>query len=285
VSTVSELGDAVTWDPTLNLSAYQEVEADSNYATPDAMENYRRMLLQKSAPAALFMKKVAFRQLKLKVLELCSGSSRLLYSMDQLGILSRGYGVEVSESRHRFAQNWKGAIGAENVLNIHRSVQKYGFEHDTLDLVILVDGALSYIYPCDPALPELILRQVHRRVVPGGHIVLELAGLTENQHNALKRDGNFRSWYRGDDKDAFAYALYKTEAVNWPHMVVQNTSIYLPRGGGREKVKREHYKYYGVAELDALFARVDLRPAYYGAFDFTPYTTQSTGLIAVATKE
>jgi SAM-dependent methyltransferase len=281
---MSEAGATLGWNPSLNLGAYASVETDSNYASPAALESYRRLLLEKSEPAARFIEKAAFRGAKLNVLELCSGSSRLLYALDRRGILAHGVGVEVSPSRHKFAESWKSALGANRVQNFYSAVGDYKNVHRDIDVAVLIDGALSYLYPCDPTLPGRVLSNLSRCLVPGGKIVMEFDVLSQEQVNGMRRDGRIKTWNKGDEKDAFRYALYETEAMSWEHMVVQNTSVYVPRSAAAESVKRELYKYYGVDELSALLDEAGFSAAYFGSFAMEPFTSQSPALIALASK-
>jgi SAM-dependent methyltransferase len=274
----------MSWDRAVNLAAYVEVEADSNYATPEALSNYRQLMLQKSAPPAALIEKLVYQGNKLRILELCSGSSRLLYALDGRGLLAEGYGVEVSPSRHRFAEKWKEALGANRIHNIESDIGAYRITHDNLDVAVMIDGALSYIYPCDPELPLRVLSDVHRSLRVGGKVVLEFDVLSRRQIDAIQREGRVRTWNKGDDKDAFIYALYQTEPVDWKRMVFQNTSIYLPRDSAKEKVKREIYKFYSTEEIAELLDAAGFDAEFFGSFAMEPLAPDSLGLIAVATK-
>lgn len=273
-----------SWDRALNLDAYAEVEAESNYSTAEALAKYRQLLLEKSAPAAGFIEKTVHPGRSLKVLELCSGSSRLLYALDRGGLMQEGCGVEVSPSRHRFAEAWKSALGAERVHNVESDIGSYRLAHRDLDVVVMIDGALSYIYPCDPELPQRVLRDAHQALATGGKLVLEFDVLSEQQIAAMRRDGKVRTWNKGDDKDSFQYALYQVEPMSWDRMVVQNTSIYLPRAAGPEKVKRELYKFFTTGELAGMLRGTGFDPEFFGSFSMEPFSPQSPALIALATK-
>jgi hypothetical protein len=278
-------GMNVTWDRGLNLGAYSEVEAPSNYSTPEELENYRHLLLEKSKPAAQCVKDAVYNGSRLKVLEVCSGSSRLLYALEQMDLLDVGYGVEVSQSRHRFAENWKASLGTTRVHNVQCSADEYHYAHAGFNLVIMIDGALSYLYPCDPELPGRILRRAHQCLSRGGKLLMEFDVLSQEHLSVMKREGAFRVWNRGDEKDAFKYALYQTEPMSWEHMVVQNTSTYLSRTTMEEKIKRELYKYYSVEDLNVLLHGIGFSVQHYATFASEPYTPQARSLITLAVKE
>src|SRR5262249_21780232 len=138
---------------------------------------------------------------RLKVLELCSGSSRLLFSLHQKGLLETGVGVEVSPSRHRFAEAWKSALGATSITNVLGSVENYQFPDIDFDLIIIIDSALSYLYPCDPGLPCTVLQSCRARLAPAGIVLFENEILDDEQIRALKRDGAIRFWAKGAQQD------------------------------------------------------------------------------------
>lgn len=272
------------WDQSLNLHAYDEVEVSSNYADTAELERYRSLLMGKSSLAAECLKSSAYSGLPMRVLEICSGSSRLLFTLDKLGLLKAGFGVEVSKSRHQFAEEWKACLGTRTVHNINCAADQYSFDCGEIDAAVMIDGALSYLYPCAPSLPESILRRIHGVLKPGGKLLLEFDVLSPEQLAIMRRDGSVRVWNRGDDKDAFRYALYETQPMNWDQMVVQNCSTYLHRNGAAEKVKRELYKYYAPGELDQLLSSLGFHVKHFGSFQMTPFDVDSRSLVTVAEK-
>lgn len=266
----------------INLKAYTDVESISNYPTVEDLEKYRKLLLDKSDPVVKFIRKVIYKGAPLKVLELCSGSSRMLYALEKEGLLEIGYGVEISSSRHEFAQKWKDALSSRRVHNIHCSVEDYTFPDSKIDLVIMIDGALSYIYPCNPELPRNILNQSRKHLTQGGAIILESKVLSNDEINLMKRDGRLRTWNWGDKKDPFKVTLYQTEPLNWEHMVLKNTSIYLSRHTLNEKVKEELYKFYTVDELTKVLDEIGLSVQHYGSFSFESYDSTFKTLVTLA---
>lgn len=272
------------WDQRLNLHAYDEVEAPSNYTDTAELERYRSLLVEKSSLAAECLRSSAYAGIPMRVLEICAGSSRLLFSLDKLGLLKVGFGVEVSKSRHQFAEEWKTSLSIQTVRNINCAADQYPFDCGEIDVAVMIDGALSYLYPCEPSLPEAILRRIHGTLRPGGKLILEFDVLSQEQLAIMRRDGSMRVWNRGDDKDAFRYALYETQPMNWDQMVVQNCSTYLHRGSMAEKVKRELYKYYLPEELDQLLSSLGFDAKHYGSFQMSPFDASSRSLVTVAEK-
>lgn len=273
------------WDPQVNLSAYQTVEAPSNYQSVEELRRYRALLLEKSRPAANCIRRVSGGTNPLRVLEICSGSGRLLYALNENQILAAGVGVEVSPSRFQFAETWKQELGANHIRNINCAADQYAFDCGEIDVAILIDGALSYLFPNDPTLPEQILSQTVTVLRKGGKVVLEFDVLSPERISSMRREGAFRVWFEGDAKDAFRYALYETRILDWDQMVVENRSTYLHRVTGEERTKREIYKYYSRDELDLTLARLGFESEFFGSFSGDSFGPESSSLIAVATKK
>lgn len=272
------------WDPQINLSAYQMVEAPSNYKSVEELQRYRSLLVEKSQPAANCILRATDGMGSLRVLEICSGSGRLLYTLDEKGILAAAVGVEVSPSRFQFAEAWKQELGAGHVKNVNCAASEYSFDCGEIDVAVLVDGALSYLYPNDVELPERILSQAAAALRSGGKVILEFDVLSPERVSAMEREGAFRVWFEGDEKDAFRYALYETRILDWDQMVVENRSTYLHRTTSEERVKREIYKYYGRDELAKMLTRLGFNPEFFGSFNGDAYGPCSSSLIVVATK-
>ncbi len=272
----------VPWDRTLNLYAYKDVEAPENYATPEALENYRSLLLGQIEPVAQLIGKQLSGGRQLKVLELCSGSSRLLFSLHQKGLLEIGVGVEVSPSRHRFAEAWKSARGTASVTNVLGSVESYELPDIDFDLIVIIDSALSYLYPCDPGLPRAMLQRCRARLAPGGVVLFENEILDNEQIHALKRDGAIRFWTKGAEQDRFKYSLYELEPVDWDNMVFRNSTCYIGRGAQPEARKQQLEKYYRVEELDALLAGCGFEGRHYSSFALDPLQPNSKSLVTLA---
>ncbi len=240
------------------------------------------MSLDKARPAAECLVKSVQKDRPLNVLELCSGSGSLLFSLDRLGALGIGFGVEVSPSRHRFAEKWKAAVGTSRIHNILSSVQSYVFPDIELDAVVVIDGALGYLYASDPQLPGAVLKSARERLTSDGIVMIKLDLPTQDKLIALRRDGHWRDWCRSDDRDSGSYALYQIEAVDWDHRVVKNTSIYLSRNGSVERVKREFYKYFAIDELDGLLAIYGFNARYYGNYGFDAFDPNGSAFVGIA---
>ena len=130
-----------------NINAYKQVENAENYKTTKELEEYRSKRLNDVLPATEFIEKNIYKGVPLRVLEYCSGSSCLLYSLEKRGLLKEGFGVEISENRFGFAERWKNDHGFTKVKNLNLNAEELDFPEDSFDLIILVDSAFCYFFP------------------------------------------------------------------------------------------------------------------------------------------
>ena len=91
-----------------------------------------------------------------------------MYALEKQGILDRGIGIEISSSRHEFAEKWKVDHNFEKVENLNINVKDCEFEVGSFDLIIMVDSAFNYFYPENHALPDKVLENSWRFLCPGG---------------------------------------------------------------------------------------------------------------------
>ena len=103
----------------VNLTAYWDTECLENF-TEESFQKYCDEKLATCVKLASFIKnKIIDATWKGRVLEIGSGNSKLLYRLEQEGVLEEGTGVEISPSRHIFADKFKSYICSRKVTNIN----------------------------------------------------------------------------------------------------------------------------------------------------------------------
>ena len=205
--------------------------------------------------------------------------------LERRELLDCAYGVEISPSRHAFAENWRRDLDSTRTTNIRQPAGEFVFPHDGFDLVIMIDGALSYLYPSDPGVPERILEQSHANLKPGGALLLESAIMDSETRAFIRRHGSHRTYIPGDDKDPFSFALYQTEPIDWRAKVFKHTSTYLDRAAGGGTVKEELYKYFDADELTGLLEEGGFTVTHFSSFGGEPFTASSDTLVTLAVKD
>ena len=99
----------------INLNAYEGVESLSRFSD----EDFKRYCTDKLASVEKhihFIKKHVIQPgYQGRVLEIGSGNGKLLFRLEQEGLLERGIGYEVSQSRCRFAEKFKNYVNSNKV--------------------------------------------------------------------------------------------------------------------------------------------------------------------------
>lgn len=186
----------------VNLTAYDGYEDMSNYKTPEALEAYRSMLLKRTEKQRDFIKNL-FGGSGINVFEACSGNSRLLYSLSLAGLLEMAIGVEISETRHNFAQLWKADLGIHNVHNECADVTYFAEPPNSwLDLVVCLSNAFLYFEPIHKKAPRWFLEVASKGLVHDGKLLLEIRDY-HREIEFCKKWGRFGNSIEFEDGDPF----------------------------------------------------------------------------------
>jgi|10_taG_2_1085330.scaffolds.fasta_scaffold42830_2 SAM-dependent methyltransferase len=188
----------------INLTAYANHE--TTFTSQQELNNYRQSKLQKVTKNINFIRQELGNN-RIDALEIASGNSKFLYALHKQGLLEKGYGIEISNSRHRFAEEWKSLLNIKNVTNIHANILEFDF--DTLpkfDVVYCVDLGLQLIAPLGNKADTFILQQAYNKLKMGGKIILEL-----DDHNRVltsMHNDEVKLWQEFDAPDPWRYMLW-----------------------------------------------------------------------------
>jgi SAM-dependent methyltransferase len=192
-----------------NLSAYDDVENLQRF-TDESFENYCRNKMKECAEEVNFIReKMVDGQWQGRICEVGSGNSKLLYSLEQEGLLQTGIGYETSKSRNIFAEKFRKHINSTKVQNICNDFLKETPE-GLYDLVIGVDIVFQFIAPLYPEAEKNSLDWVKRTLRPGGHLLLELRDFADFDvqiKNSPKEVFHF--WEEFPEPDPFEFVLAK----------------------------------------------------------------------------
>ncbi len=238
-------------DPTLNIRAYQNVESLNNYRNADELAKYRMQRLNDVQKNSNYIKRYVYRERPLRVLEYCSGSSCLLYSLESQGILEKGVGIEISPSRHMFAERWKEDHHFQKVENLNINVQDSDFEDNSFDLILMVDSAFNYFYPEDPSLPSKILRNSWQYLSKGGFLLFNMMTRVRERER-FKKEGVYRYWIEMPEDNPFRFGLYQQEMLSWEESLILTQNIYIHKNGTIDDSKKEVTKFYSLNNLKDL---------------------------------
>lgn len=187
----------------INLKAYDEVEKLNNFG--NELENYKKNKLIEAQKYVSFIRKL-FLHKKINVLELGSGNSSSLFALNKAEILRKGYGVEISKSRHNFAEKWKSELHVVNVENINSNVFDIEFKRlSGLDLCMCIDFAFQTFEPVDKIKTIRLIRNIYSSMDSGGKILIELNGYSNILNQVI--DGKVKFWEEFATIDPWRFCL------------------------------------------------------------------------------
>ncbi len=248
----------------INLVTYDDFERLDGFA--GGMENYRRSKLKSAEGHVSFIKKL-FPKKKITVLELGSGNSKTLFALEKAGVLGKGYGLEVSKSRYKFAELWKKEGGFECVENKNVDVLAANLhEFKSIDLYFCVDLAFQFFEPIKKGSAKRILQDVYKQLEPGGKIILELDGC--ERILGRMRDGGVKLWEEFERPDPWQYSLWnctfdsKNKCMQWRKVFIKRNEF----GRSENKAVLRIYKKDDVKKLlkEVGFSKVDLYEDWKG---------------------
>lgn len=260
----------------VNLGAYSGIEKLANYS-PESLLAYRRGRLDRYQSHVGFIRARSSGRGAVDALEIGSGSSALLYALAQAGVLREGMGVELSTSRHEFAERWKADNGFSMVQNIRANFTDVEMGTNCWDWFIVIDNTFTYLYPEDPTYPARLLGAAQCALRADGRVLLDFINYANRTPGV-----DYKQWLAFPLGDPFSYGLYSNcVAIG----VNDSLSIFIKRDGTEER-KVEKSKVYPIAELTALLGDAGFSlEAVFADFRGTPYDEQeSERLVVVAQK-
>jgi SAM-dependent methyltransferase len=260
----------------ININAYKQVENAENYKTTKELEEYRSKRLNDVLPATEFLEKSIYKGVPLRVLEYCSGSSCLLYSLEKRGLLKEGFGVEISENRFEFAERWKNDHGFTKVKNLNLNVEELDFPEDSFDLIILVDSAFCYFFPENFELPEKVVSQIGKWLVKDGKCIFDMMTRVKDRE-ICNEQGSHSYWLEFEAENPFRYGLYKQEIIDPENSIIFTQNIYIRRDGFIDDSKKEFTRFYTLDEISKMLDRHDMNTVdYFSDFEENIYSEGSS---------
>ena len=218
----------MTFDGTANFSAYDQVEALSNYRTQGDVEAYRRERIEKYARYLTMLAALGITNGPISVVDIGSGSSAFLYALEQKGLLREGIGIELSDTRHAFAERWRLDGGFKRVSNICANFTDVPLASAAYDVFSVLDDTYLYLRPEDEDYPARLFETARRTLGPGGFLVVDfrndvpLIGAMPPEGRSFTVDL--------PETNAFASASYR-QAPSRDRRTLLNESRYLARDG------------------------------------------------------
>jgi hypothetical protein len=197
-----------------NLAAYEGFE-DLNSFTELSFQRYCEAKLEGCrADVALIRKHCVQSQWTGKICEIGSGNSKLLYALEQDGILEAGLGLEVSSSRHKFAEKFKRCAGSTKTKNLNADVFALDPLHN-FDLICAMDIVLQMITPISSNATKKLFGWIKASLKPGGHLIAELRDFQQFMEiMKLSENQAYQFWEEFPATDPWKYNLNRLTFVD-----------------------------------------------------------------------
>jgi len=191
-----------------NLTAYDDVENLKRF-DEKSFKKYCDGKLAGCAKHIAFIKKhcAGKKTWTGKVCEVGSGNSKLLYRLEKEALLSEGFGFEISNTRHTFAEKFKKYVGSKKVTNLKANVFETN-PPENMDLVLGVDIVFQLFGPLFPKASDKIIKWFHKALKKDGVLLLEIMDFQYfKKCIALSKEKEFRWWEKFPEHDPFEFVL------------------------------------------------------------------------------
>jgi hypothetical protein len=212
----------------INLSSYDNVEDLRNF-TDFSFKKYCDDKIKSCNKHIEFIKKLPLNAKKLKVFEIGSGNSKLLYALEKQALISSAIGLEISESRYEFAQKFKNYMKSRKVKNINKNIFDLDFK-EQYDLIIGVDIVLQLISPINKGAETKVLKWINESLYNDGYLILELCSFEKILKQLSMSKNSLQLWEEFDKNDPFRYMLSqitldKHNHIKWDKKFLKRDSL------------------------------------------------------------
>ncbi|MGB5158674.1 class I SAM-dependent methyltransferase [Desulfobacterium sp. N47] len=274
-----------TWNTEFYKTGYEGFESPESFPTRKSLQDYHSLLLQKTEKQVAFIARHLGRR-NLRVIDFGSGNGRLLVALALEGMLDLGIGVEISQSRVAFAQQWTADLNLSSIVhNIAADALEFAnFEHGMFDIATCITGAFGYFKPIRESAPVELLTKMRAAVKSGGHLLMELYQMPEKRKRMLTlNEGKLRTWQPLPDEDRFAYYLDDFEYCE-DRRILRHDKIFIGRNGKIDTGRVEVVAFYTDVELVCLLGQNGFYSTQiYEGFEDMPYFEgQSPSMVVLA---
>ncbi len=190
----------------VNYTAYEGVENLERF-TEKTLIAYFNDKLTSCSKHISFIKKY-FPNGKLNILEVGSGSGKLLFRLEQEKILKIGIGFELSASRCTFANRFSNYLNSSLVHIYNEDFLSNKTIPQKFDIIIGIDVVINLIAAINKKYVDSFFTLALNKLNKDGKIILESITL-KREIDAIKKSENgiYYTWKRFLDSDPFKYGL------------------------------------------------------------------------------
>lgn len=230
-------------------SPYDGVESLEHFASAEALERYRAGLLAKSESELSFIRREVGSG-PLRVLDLGTGSGRVLVALALHGMARSGTGVDIAPSRVAFARQWADHLGIDVLDFVAADVLRADeWLEGEFDLILGIANLLGFLRVAQAEAASEVVRLLYRHLSPRGCMLLEFYQLNRARRTILALSGDrLRTWMPLPTWDRFAYYL-SDFAYDPATGLMDHVKTFIGRDGSIDAGRRERTGFYTRGEV------------------------------------
>ena len=263
---------------------YEGVESPEHFASAEALERYRAGLLAKSELELAFIRREVGHG-PLRVLDLGTGSGRVLVALALHGMARSGIGVDIAPSRLAFARQWAEDLGIDLLDFVAADVLRADeWLEGEFDLILGIANLLGFLRVVQGEAASKVLRVLYRHLSSTGCMLLEFYQLTTARRTILALSADrFRAWMPLPPWDRFAYYLsdFSYDAATG---LMDHVKTFIGRDGSIDAGRLERTGFYTRSEvvgiLEGAGCRAHRAYSVYGGSAFSDEHSSQVILLA-----
>lgn len=238
---------------------YEGIDDLGSFKTPDQLSEYRAALLKKTERVTTIIKTHVSDSLS--VIEVGSGNGRLIISLVESGVLDAATGIELAESRTKFAQRWRDdlLLSPDMIAFYTKNVLLYDEDNfPVYDLAVCITGCFQYF--TDDESRDALLRRMRKW---GNKALFELYNLPEDVASlvGVGQTTSIRVYDTINNDPRWKYYLSQWDQKDTNVFLHQKT--FVGHHGELDENRSETLRYYAPTEFVNLLWRSGFKKIEY----------------------
>lgn len=249
-----------------NLYSYEGVERTQLAMDPESLNAYLEDKLRSAESDAEFIQEYCLTERRpYNICEIGCGNRKLLYRLEQLGLLEQGIGFETAQSRVALAEKFGELLGSRAVRIENKNFLEVKPDRH-YDLICLVDIVFQFLGPLYDEEQDQALQWIWDALEPGGSALFELEdyGYLIKKIRASSAKVS-RKWEEFPVADPFQYGLYQSALDPDGNSIYEK--IFLRRVGGGQERFRNIIRSYTRQEFVKLLEDRGFEACVYGYYN------------------